>query len=251
LPQVICPLCGAITDSRAADYPFCVGCQDNLAKCGYCRWYSPATAVCTHPVVAGVFEVSETATPPCVYHTPNERVVVRRRLLEWMVWALVGLVLVSLVLGVVRLREPEARVPRTAKLELVVEATYEGAVVGRPDAVTAVISNTSALRADDVRFEIAKRSLEEFELVSVSPRPTERKEQGMWEVFGFPPMRPLEQRRIVLEVAPKKAGTLHLQVRLVSDGNVFHGMADLPVIAEEARGGKRPARGRRAEEKQG
>lgn len=248
MPQVCCPQCSAITDTRAADYPFCAGCQDNLAKCGYCRWYSATTVVCTHPVVAGIFEVSETATPPCVYHMPNERVVVRRRLLEYLVLMLVGLVVLSLVWGLVRLREPEAKSPTSAKLELAVEATYEGAVVGKPDRVTAVITNPSAVRADHVRFEIDKKSLEEFALVSVKPAPLRQEEKGMWVVFQLPPMKPHEVRRINLEVAPKKAGTLHLRVRLVSGENLYHGMHDIPVIAEEAIGGKtgpaRPSEGK-------
>ena len=41
MPQVRCPQCGAVNATGAPDYPFCVGCQDNLAKCGYCRWFDP------------------------------------------------------------------------------------------------------------------------------------------------------------------------------------------------------------------
>ncbi len=237
MPQVRCPQCSAIIDTRAADYPFCANCQYNLAKCGYCRWYSATTAVCTHPVVAGIFEVSETATPPCVYHMPNENVVVRRRWLEFSVLGLVGLVVVTLAWGLLRLREPEAKTPISAKLELEVEATYEGVVVGKPDKVTAVITNPSAIKADRVRFEIDKKSLDEFSLISIKPAPLGKEEKGMWEVFHLAPMKPHEVRRINLEVSPKRAGILHLQVRLVSGENLFHGMHDIPVIAEEAAGG--------------
>jgi len=39
-----------------------------------------------------------------------------------------------------------------------------------------------------------------------------------------------------MTLRPQKAGTLHVMVRLVSGGNVFHGLADLPVIVEEKAG---------------
>ena len=231
LPQVMCPQCGAKNDTRAADYPFCVGCQDNLAKCGYCRWFDLDTGTCSHPVVAGIFEVSESATPPCVYHAPNERVVVSRRLGQLLIWVAMAAVVALIGFGVARLRGPPGP-PPIPKLELAIEADYEGAVVGEPFTVTALIYNTSDLWAASVRFEIAGRSLDQFELVSVTPRPTAAARRGRWEMLSYPPLDPGGRQRIDLHLIPKKAGTLHLTVRLVSGDNLYHGMADLPVIVE-------------------
>ncbi len=235
MPQVICPQCGAKNDTRATEYPFCVGCQDNLAKCGYCRWFDPDTGTCNQPVVAGIFEVSESATPPCVYHTPNERVVVRRRLAQLLIWVAMAAVVALITFGVARLRGPP-RPPPIPKLELAIEADYEGAVVGEPLTVTALIYNTSDLWAASVRFEIAGRSLEQFELVSVTPRPAAAVRRGRWQTLSYPPLDPGGQQRIDLQVIPKEAGTLHLTVRLVSGDNLYHGMADLPVIVESPTG---------------
>ncbi len=233
MPQVICPLCGARNDTRAADYPFCVGCQDNLAKCGYCRWFDPETGTCTHPVVAGIFEVGESATPPCVYHTPNERVVVSRRALQALVWVVAVVVIGLIGFGLARLKGPP-QPPRVVKLELAIEADYEGAVVGERFTVAAAIYNRSDLRAANVRFEIAARSLEEFDLVSVTPTPVAAAKRGRWEMLSYPALGPGRRQRITLEMIPKRSGTSHLTVRLVSGENLYHGMADLPVIVEPA-----------------
>lgn len=233
MPQVICPQCGARNDTRAADYPFCAGCQDNLAKCGYCRWFDFETGTCTHPVVAGIFEVSESATPPCVYHTPNERVVVSRRLLRVLIWALAVVVIGLIAFGVARLRGPP-QPPPVARLDLAIEASYEGVVVGQPFPVTAIIYNTSSLLAATVRFEIAGRSLDEFEMVSVEPEPEAKAKRGRWEMLSYPALEPGGRQRIRLQMIPKRSGTLHLTVRLVSGDNLYHGMADLPVIVEPA-----------------
>jgi hypothetical protein len=232
LPQVICPQCGAKNDTRAADYPFCVDCRDNLAKCGFCRWFDAETGACTHPVVAGIFQVSESATPPCVYHTPAGRVVVSGRLLKALIWALVVAVIVVTGFGVARLRGP----PPTVKLGLAIEADYEGAVVGQPFPVTATIHNMSTLWAANVRFEIAERSLDDFELVSVAPRPLAEAKRGIWQTLSYPSLRPGGRQRIVLHMIPRRSGSLHLSVRLVSGGNLYHGMTDLLVIAEPAPG---------------
>ncbi len=233
LAQVICPRCGAINDTRAPDYPFCSGCQDNLAKCGYCRWFDASTALCTHPIVSGIFEVDELATPPCVYHDPGDRLVVRRRVLRVAVWAAAIAAVAILVFGLVRLRTGGAAFPEQAALGLVVEADYQGAVVGEAYNVTAVLSNNSAAPVTGVRFEIAKRTLAAFDLITVMPRGGPVVDRGKWRVMSYPTLAPGESRRVVLILKPKTSGTLHVMVRLVSSGNIFHGLADLPVLVEE------------------
>ena len=232
MPQVICPRCGAVNDTRASDYPFCLGCQDNLAKCGYCRWFDGATGLCTHPIVAGIFEVSESATPPCVYHDPSDRLLVRRRLVRIALWVTAAAAAAILLFGLVRLNFSGPMLPEQADLGLVLEADYEGAIVGEAFAVTAVVSNASGAPVRGVRFEIAKRSLAVFDLVSVEPAGGAARDRGKWRVISYPTLGPGESRRIVMTLTPKQAGTLHVMVRLVSGGNIFHGLADLPVVVE-------------------
>jgi hypothetical protein len=227
------------SDTRAADYPFCAGCQDNLATCGYCRWFASETETCTHPVVAGIFEVGESATPPCVYHTPNERVAVSRRLQQGLIWAFVVAVIGLTAFGVARLGgSPSA--PPAVRLALSVEADYEGAEVGHPVTVTAQIRNTSTLWAASVRLKIGGPSIDEFELASATPKPVARGRSGLWETLSYPPLGPGAQQRVVLRVIPRNAGTLHLRVRLVSEDNQFHGMATLPLVVKPASGGQTP-----------
>jgi hypothetical protein len=231
LPQVICPQCGARNDTRAPDYPFCVGCQDNLVKCGYCRWFSRETGVCTHPVVAGIFRVNASATPPCVYHTPAERVLASRRLLQGLIWVLVAIVIGALAYGLIRFRGPSPP-PPAADLKLEVEASYEGAVADEPYRVTVIADNRSSFAARDVKLEISAGSLESFELLSVEPKPEGTESRGEWRILRLSELRPLERRPIVLEVRPRQPGNLHLVLRLVSDENLFHGQLDLPVVVE-------------------
>jgi hypothetical protein len=233
LPQVKCPQCGAVNDIRAPGYPFCVGCRDNLAKCGYCRWFDNKSVVCTHPVVAGVFAVSETATPPCVYHTPKERVLTRRRGRQVLAWVLLATAVFVLGYGVARLMQPGPPVAAAPMLELAVEADYGGAVVDQPYTVMVLIYNSSDVVAERVRFEIARRSLDEFHLREVMPQPTTELDRGQWRMFSYPPLNPRERRRIALTLVPTKAGKLDVVVRLVSGDGDYHGMADLPVIVSE------------------
>ncbi len=246
MPQVLCPQCGAITDTRAADYPFCVGCQDNLAKCGYCQWFDADTSVCTHPVVAGIFEVGETAMPPCVYHTPNDRVVRSRRVLRGLAWVMIGAVAAVLIAGLVRLRAT-APLP-AAELGVAIEADYMGAVVGQPYAVTAVIYNKSDVPVGGIRLEIAESSLDDFLLLAVTPEPAAVHKHGKWELLSYASLGARERQRVSVKVIPRKAGTVHLVVRLVSADNVYHGLADLPVLVEPA--GSREAGGGQREDEQ-
>ena len=230
MPQVICPRCGATNDTRAADYPFCVGCQDNLARCGYCRWFDAGPGLCTHPIVAGIFEVSESATPPCVYHDPRSQLIARGRWVRAALWTGVAAAAV-LLLGLVMLSF-QPPLPAQVDLQLAVEANYAGVVQGKPFPVTALVSNTSDAPVSDVRVEIAKRSLEVFDLLTVKPPANAIRDRGKWRVVSYPTLRPGETRRIVITLVPKKTGTLHVMLRLVSGGNIYHGLSDLPVIVE-------------------
>jgi hypothetical protein len=193
--------------------------------------------MCTHPIVAGVFEVSETATPPCVYHTPNERVLLRRGGAQILAWVLLAAVVVGLGYAVARLvwwTAPEPG-PRP-QLELAVETEYEEAAVGEPYTVTAIIYNTGDVTVEDVRVEIAKQSLEDFELRSVRPPPGSQGECGQWWMLSYGKLMPHERRRVSLDLAPKREGELQVKVRLVSGEHIYHGMTALPVLVGEETG---------------
>ena len=248
MPQVRCPQCGATNDTRAPDYPFCADCQDNLAKCGYCRWFDDNAVSCTHPIVAGVFEVSRTATPPCVYHSPSEGILVRRPGWHRLGWILLAAAVVALGYGVARLFwSPAEKAPT---LELAVEADYRGATVGEQYTVTALIYNASDVTAENLRFEISKKSLREFYLRPARPQPDEESDCGLWYMLSYPPLSPRERRRIALDLVPRKSGTLHVVVRLVSGEHDYHGMADLPVtVRKKAAEPERPQPQQTEEEK--
>jgi hypothetical protein len=231
LPQVQCPQCGAANDSRAPDYPFCVGCQENLAKCGYCHWFDERAVECTNAAVAGEFEVGSEVAPPCGYHTP--RVVLRAkregRLALVVVLGLAAAVF-ALGYGFFKLLQPIAPPPSPkGQIQLAVEADYRGAAVGQTFKVTAQIYNASDEVASGVRFEIEKRFLEQFRLAQVTPRPTGETQSAKWHVMYYPEMNPREQRTIILELVPKRSGTFHLVLQVTSGESAKHGMADLPI----------------------
>lgn len=231
LPQVRCPQCGAVNDSRAPDYPFCVGCQDNLAKCGYCHWFEDQAAVCTNAAVAGAFEVGRDIAPPCGYHTPRMTLRAKRegRLALIVVLGLAAAVF-ALGYGFFKLLQPIAPPPTPkGQIQLAVEADYRGAIVGQAYKVTAQIYNASDEVASSVRFEIAKRFLEQFTLAQVTPRPTGETQSAQWHVMYYPEMNPREQRTIALELIPKRTGTFHLMLQVTSGDSAKHGMADLPI----------------------
>jgi len=249
LPQVRCPQCGAVNDTRAPDYPFCIGCQENLARCGYCQWFDDQAALCGRPEAAGAFEVSQEATPPCSYYGPRRDIQVRRegRLAIWVAMGLAAAVF-ALGYGLLRLVLPgQAPARPRGALELAVEADYRGATVGETYPVIAEIYNTSDVVVSDVRFEIGKEFLSQFEVEGITPAPVRVGQSGEWQVLFYPELNPREQRTIRLDLEPRKAGTFHLVAQLASSGGTYHGRADLPVVVK-APGEPAPSEGGKRQE---
>lgn len=91
------------------------------------------------------------------------------------------------------------------------------------------IYNASDVAVRQVRFEIAKESLNQFDLRGVAPRPATADQSREWQVFHYPEVHPRERRSILLELVPKRAGKLHLVLQLTSGAGAFHGMADIPI----------------------
>lgn len=230
MPHVRCPRCGTINDARAPGYPFCVGCQDNLARCGHCRWFDGEAVVCTHPLAGGVFEVGEAATPPCGYHSPRETVRVRRWAVPILVSAALAGALLALGYGLLGLFRQPPEVRPTPQLELAVEADYRGAVVGKPYMVQVLVYNDSDRPVEKIRLEIAKESLDTLYLSEVMPEPVGRGESDRWRVLSYPPLNPRERRRIAIVLVPRQAGPQHLVVRLRSGEETYHGRCDLPIM---------------------
>ena len=229
MPQIKCPRCGAANSTRAPDYPFCVGCQDNLAKCGCCYWFETQIGACHHPTAAGVFEVSPEATPPCGYHEPRPSARRRKGGLA-LTTAGAGLAAAVFVLGwgVMKTLRPAAPAAAPAgDLQLLVEADYQGARVGELFPVVVQIYNSSAAVVEGVRLEVAKESLTGFELVRESP-PGVAKQAGQWLALDYPRLGPHERRTITLELIPRRSGRQQFVVQLMSEGG-YHGRAELPI----------------------
>jgi len=243
LPQVRCPRCGTTNDTRKPGYPFCIGCQDNLARCGYCRSFDSGTAVCTHPLAAGVFEVSEEATPPCGYHTPKDTIQVRRWGLQVLVWVGLGAAVFVLGFGLRELFRAPPPLPPAPELQLAVEADYRGATLGQPYTVEVVLYNTSDVVVENVRLEIARESLAVLYLPpgNVRPKPLTSRESGDWRVLTYPELNPWERRGLALEFVPREAGTTHLKVRLFSGKHTYHGQCNLPITVAAGEAAEEPA----------
>lgn len=235
MPQVRCPQCGAVNDTRALDYPFCSGCQDNLAKCGYCQWFDGRVEVCGNPAAAGEFEVSREATPPCAYHSPRLELRVKRGGRVGLV-AVIGLAAAMFALGYGLFRLMQAPRPAAAppaSLKLAVEADYRGTTLVQLYRVTAEITNDSETPASGLRLGIGREFLKHFELVSVEPRPTRASGAGEWHLLFYPKLHPGERRTITMDFAPKETGTFNLRVQVTSSGNPGHGAVGLPVRVKQ------------------
>ncbi len=234
MPQVTCPQCGAVNSTTTPDYPFCLGCQDNLKKCGYCRWFEIEPGVCTHREMAGVFDVAADATPPCDKHSPKDAILVPNRSL----WAVivVGLVAVLvLAYSIYQFSQPlaVAHQPRVASLEWNMSPHVPEAVVGRPIHIQVKITNAGEETVGGIRVQILNKSAPVFfKLLKMTPEAMEWTDAGEWTSYGYPPILPHEQLTIDLELVPREA-------RPLSGGPapVFPGWRQLPWNEATARPG--------------
>ncbi len=233
MPQVRCTRCGAINDTEAPDFPFCVGCQDNLAKCGACQWFDDQQLSCTQSAVAGLFEVGPEATPPCSYHTFRRSHEVRSKA-PW-IWIAVGLAatLFTLVLALWQLREvsPPTPAPRPVlRLELAVDAG--SAEVGVPRTLAWEVRNVSPVAAKEVRLLIDKESLQNFEVRGQPQGPGRWLEERGWWALELGPLGGGERQTGKLELIPKQTGEHQLVVKLESSPNLYHGQSATRIVVE-------------------
>ncbi len=231
MPQVRCPQCAAINDTNAPDYPFCIGCQDNLARCGHCRWFDREASLCLSPAAAGMFEVAPDATPPCDQHSPGEMVLVRARGYLPFATAGVALALVVLVYAVLLLRGPAPPVQLSFRIE-----ADQHAVVNVPYVVRVEVTNPGDRVANGVRLQINTTSLQSFRLLRAAPPESGREaRRGEWLALSYPALHPGEHKLIDLHLLPTETGARHVVITLVSSGNNYHGMADVPVTVSARR----------------
>jgi len=245
LPLVKCRQCGATNDVRGPSYPFCVGCEDNLAKCGDCRWFNHDALICTEPDVAGVFETDEEATPPCGRHVPRDAVMVRHNRQRVLLGIGIAAAAFALLYGIVRLVTQASSEQAPARLELTVEGDYRGAQVGVPYTITAQIYNPSTARATDVQLKLSNDFLARFDLREVLPAPTRWSNPDQWRVLIYPEISSLERKTVALHFVPKVAGTFNFVARLDSAQCQYHGMASLPVAVSKGPAGGAEAGGDR------
>jgi hypothetical protein len=237
LPQVRCPQCGAFNVTSAPDYPFCTGCQDNLAKCGYCRWFDSGLGICTSPEVAGLFDAAPDATPPCDQHTPRETLLLPHRSI-WPIAIVGSLALMVLLYSLFQARQPSS-IPPTATPEGVRLAVVcdPKAYVGRPFFATAELSNGTPRVVTSVWLQISRRSGESFRLVSTVPRYDAKEETGEWMAYIYRDLQPGETRRVVMEFVPRHPGSRSLDVRLASRGGLeYYGLSQALIRVNPAPG---------------
>ena len=243
MPLVKCRQCGAINDAKSPSYPFCVGCEDNLAKCGDCRWFNHEAGICTEPDVAGVFDVDENAAPPCGRHVPRDAVMVKHKRQGVLLGIGIAAAAFALLYGIVHLVVVTSSDQPPGRLELTVEADYRGAQVGVPYTITAQIYNPSNVRATDVQLKLSNDFLARFDLREVLPAPTRWADGGAWRVLVYPEISSLERKTVALHLVPKAAGTFNFAARLDSAQCQYHGMASLPVAVSQATAGGAEAGG--------
>ncbi len=235
MAQVRCPQCGAITDTHAPDYPFCIGCQDNLAKCGYCRWFDREAGACLNPSVAGLFDAAPDATPPCDQHTPGDFVLVRSRSRLPLAVLGIAVALVVLVFAILSAREPPPPT-RTVPAEYVhlgVDSNYHG-VVGVPHDVAIMMQNPADHAVSGIRLQLSRDSLRHFTLESVDPKEDARERGDDWLTLIYPPLEAHDTKYIHLKLIPHGPGEFRVEVRLASSENEFHGRVETLIIVSRA-----------------
>jgi len=198
--------------------------------------------------VAGFFEVSEEAIPPCAYHTPRESILLARRGPKALVWILMIVAAFAFAYGLTRAllpASPALPAGPIPELQLAVEAEYDRAVVGEAYTVTVLIHNTSDTVAENVRFEIARDPLRSLYLKGVMPEPSDQTDSARWRTFFYPALSPHERRRMAIQLVPREVGTFHVAVRLLSGEDTYHGMTDLPITVSAT---ERPYEGHSTDE---
>ncbi len=187
--------------------------------------------ICTHPEVAGLFEVGPEATPPCSFHCFRSSHVVRSRGL-WL-WIAVGAAaaVFTMALALWQLREmsPPPPAPRpTLRLELTVDD--RPAEVGAARAVAWEVRNVSAVTAKEVRLLIDKESLRDFEIRAPARGPGRWVEdRGRW-ALDLPDLAGGESAAGTLELIPKRLGEYQLVVKLESGPNLYHGQSATRIV---------------------
>ena len=225
---VRCLQCGAINDTGAADYPFCVGCQDNLAKCGYCQRFDQRALICTEPRIAGVFDASPEATPPCVYHLRRASAMAPRRGSRTLVAVGLAAALFVVCYSLWLLRAPAPPPPHRMEAKPQLESAAE-AVVGGDLRITLDIINRSDQVLQGLRVEMPEAFFRRFALTKIEPEVSQRQRGRWWRELTLPALEANKRQQLVLTVVPSQSGRYQVSARLFSSDDVYYGMAVLPI----------------------
>jgi len=174
---LICPRCGEWMDETHPDFPRCVFCGEKLTRCGFCRAFpgdgKPCPRAKGHPVVYSHTDLN------CPHFAPK---LVARRVhpilstsARWQMAA--SLLFTVSVLLVAFLSRP---VPH----RVLVAATVPSQVaVGDSLEVRMLVKATAN---QPVRLRLDRRLLADFQLVGITPLPSQVKPQGQFYEFVIP-----------------------------------------------------------------
>lgn len=174
---VICPRCGEWMDETHPDFPRCVYCGEKLTQCGFCRAFPGDGKKCPrakgHPIVYSSTDLN------CPYFTPK---LVARHVhpllsssVRWQMAA--SLLFTFSVLLVAFLSRP---VPQ----KVLVAATAPSQVAIGDLLEVRMLVKTYANQP--VRLKLDRRLLSDFQLIGMSPLPSQVTQQGQFYEFVLP-----------------------------------------------------------------
>ncbi|MCX7642346.1 MAG: hypothetical protein N2116_00855 [Armatimonadetes bacterium] len=174
---LICPRCGEWVDETHPDFPRCVFCGEKLTLCGFCRAFpgngNPCPRAKGHPVVYSSTDLN------CPYFIPK---LVARRVYpifststRWQMAASIVFTLsVLLVAFLSRPVPPRILVAATAPSQVMVGNSLE---------VRMLVKTTAN---QPVRLRLDRRLLSDFQLVGITPLPSQVKQEGRFYEFVLP-----------------------------------------------------------------
>lgn len=174
---VICPRCGEWMDETHPDFPRCVFCGEKLTQCGFCRAFpgngKPCPKAKGHPIVYASTDLN------CPHFTPK---LIARRIhpvlspsARWQMAASFLFTLsVLLVAFLSRPVPPRILVAATAPSQVLVGDSLEVRML------------VKATANKPVRLRLDRRLLSDFQLIGMSPLPSQVKQQGQFYEFVLP-----------------------------------------------------------------
>lgn len=174
---IICPRCGEWMDENHPDFPRCVFCGEKLTQCGYCRAFpgngNPCPRAKGHPIVYASTDLN------CPHFVPK---LVARRLHPVLSpstrWQMAASLMFTLSVLLV------AFLSRPVPSRILVAATAPSqVVVGDLLEVRMLVKATTN---QPVKLRLDRRLLSGFQVVGITPLPSQVKQQGQFYEFVLP-----------------------------------------------------------------